>query len=240
MNERTDLIIGEKNREQINNSLIVLAGLGGVGGTSLEIFIRFGFKNFILIDCDTFEESNLNRQLLSSLQDIGKYKTEVAEKRIKQINTDTKVKLLNNKIEFNDDYISFLCTVITEFKNSSCLKNIIVADAIDDVLGKCALYRASHLLNAPVYSSMGAGRTLFSNITTKPLLESYSCPLARATREACRKNLKEDEYKSVKALFCPIPTDIKQISNIIPSSVTQTFNMGLYLATTVIKELLEH
>ena len=64
MNERTDLIINKHEREIINKTLFVITGLGGVGGTALEVILRFGALNYYLIDGDIFEESNLNRQIL--------------------------------------------------------------------------------------------------------------------------------------------------------------------------------
>lgn len=88
---RTKLLIGDKNLEKLNNANILVFGLGGVGGGAVESLARMGIGNFTLVDNDVFSQSNLNRQLLSTYDTIGKEKTEIAKARILSINPACKV-----------------------------------------------------------------------------------------------------------------------------------------------------
>ena len=91
--ERTKKIIGDEGVEKLNKSSVLIVGIGGVGGSSLEMLSRSGILNIAIMDYDTFEESNLNRQVLSLNNNIGKYKVDVAEKRIKLINKGELIKV---------------------------------------------------------------------------------------------------------------------------------------------------
>ena len=99
MNERTDLIINKQEREIINKTLFVITGLGGVGGTALEVILRFGALNYYLIDGDIVEESNLNRQMLWKRDNIGKLKTEEGEKHIRDLSPNSKIKICSEMIK---------------------------------------------------------------------------------------------------------------------------------------------
>ena len=82
---RFELIIGEKINDVINSKVLVL-GLGGVGSYAVEALVRSGVGNIVLVDYDTVDISNLNRQLMTYHNNIGKFKTEVLLERIKSIN----------------------------------------------------------------------------------------------------------------------------------------------------------
>lgn len=243
MNERTDLLIGEANRQKISISLFVLSGLGGVGGTALEVLARFGAEHLFLIDGDTFEESNLNRQILSTKDSIGSLKTETAKKRILSINQNADVGIFSKRV--NENNISELIENVSAFKKtteSKCNHNLKVfyIDAIDDVRGKCLLYKAFlDNFDATIISSMGAGRNFYSplEITTLPL--THTCPLAKAVRIEAKKHLTVDKMNKITAIFGTEKTVAKPQDGILPSSITQTFNMGLMLARTTIEKALE-
>lgn len=82
MYDRLELLIGDKVRE-LKEKAVLLLGLGGVGGYSFESLLRSGIGTIIVVDNDRFEESNLNRQLLSNLNNIGNYKVDEALKEKK-------------------------------------------------------------------------------------------------------------------------------------------------------------
>lgn len=243
MNERTDLLIGDANRQKISISLFVLSGLGGVGGTALEILARFGAVHLFLIDGDAFEESNLNRQILSTKDSIGSLKTEVAMKRVLSINPDANVSIFSKRV--NENNVSELIENITTFKKTAevkCKHNLKVfyIDAIDDVKAKCLLYKAFlDNFDATIISSMGAGRNFYSPLQVAVLPLTHTCPLAKAVRNEAKKFLRVDEMNKVTAIFGTEKTAIKPQGGILPSSITQTFNMGLMLARTTIEKALE-
>ena len=236
MNERTDLIIDKEKRTLINNTLFVIAGLGGVGGTALEIVLRFGALNFFLIDGDVFEESNLNRQILSNRNNIGKLKTEEAKKHIFEISETAKTETYSKMI--NEENIDCLYNNIIRFYKSLKLNKIVLFDCIDDVKAKVALYKIFMKNDVIIVSSMGAGRTFSSVIEATTLDKTHSCPLARAVRTEARKHLNENEIKRVKAVFSSAVPLLMEQNGIIPSSVVQTFNMGVRVAEEALRNLM--
>ena len=81
---RSEIVIGKENVNKIKNASVLIVGLGGVGGSALEMIVRSGVGNIIIIDYDKFEESNINRQIICLNDNIGEYKTGEAFKRIKK------------------------------------------------------------------------------------------------------------------------------------------------------------
>ncbi len=90
MDERLIWLLGDK-LEIIKNKIILIIGLGGVGSYALETLARTYFNKLIIVDNDTIDITNLNRQLMSNIDNIGKYKTDVWEERIKKINPNCNV-----------------------------------------------------------------------------------------------------------------------------------------------------
>jgi len=133
MTSRLEILFGD-NLEKIINKTILIIGLGGVGSYALETLVRTGFKKIIIVDGDIIDISNLNRQLMSLTTNIGLNKTDVWEKRIKEINPNCEVikytsfitkdnlnMLFNNKI----DYVIDACDTLETKKEiiKYCLKN---------------------------------------------------------------------------------------------------------------------
>ena len=118
MFERTRKIIDDEKIDKLKNTSVLLVGVGGVGGSCLEMLIRSGINYITIIDFDDFEESNLNRQILSLTNNIGKSKVLIAEERIKLINPNTFVTIIDKKVDESlnlpiTDYIIDACDTIT-------------------------------------------------------------------------------------------------------------------------------
>ena len=118
--DRSIGLLGEENFNLIQDKVIAVFGLGGVGGTALEALARTGFKNFVLIDFDKVDPSNLNRQILYTAKDIGRNKVEAAKERILSINEEASIQVYNIKAQ--------------DFDFTQKIDYIV--DAIDDVEGK--------------------------------------------------------------------------------------------------------
>ena len=88
---RNIALLGEDGFNALQNKTVFIAGLGGVGGTAFEALVRSGIKNFIIVDRDIVDPSNLNRQLLYVAEDIGKDKVEIAKKRALMINDEVNI-----------------------------------------------------------------------------------------------------------------------------------------------------
>ena len=83
---RQELVIGKKAQKKLENSKIAIVGLGATGSLTSELLVRAGVKKLILIDRDYVESSNLQRQHMFVVSDIGESKVRVSEKYLKKIN----------------------------------------------------------------------------------------------------------------------------------------------------------
>lgn len=141
---RTELVLKD-NFEKIKNLKILLFGLGGVGGFVFELLLRLGVKEITIVDCDKFEESNLNRQLLCKYKNLGKSKVEEAIKRAKEIRKDVKIE-------------GFFERVTSENVKKFFIGDYdFVIDCIDDTKAKIAIILESDKKNIPIVCAMGTG-----------------------------------------------------------------------------------
>ena len=92
--DRTKLLIGEAGLEKLNNSKVAVFGIGGVGSFVVEGLARAGVGNFILIDNDIIDITNINRQIHATTRTIGKNKVDIMKKRVLEINPNAKVEVL--------------------------------------------------------------------------------------------------------------------------------------------------
>ena len=185
--ERTLGLLKEDTFNKIQNTKIVVAGLGGVGGTAFEALIRSGFINVMIIDFDKVSESNLNRQILYTFDDVGNYKTDCAKKRALSINNEANITSINENINELD------FKIIEEFAPD------IVIDAIDNVAGKIKLAKFSLANNIPIIMSLGmANRVDPSLVKLSTLDKTTHDPLAKKMRYEIRKeNLNTKDIKVV-------------------------------------------
>ena len=169
------MLLGNEKIDSFKDKVILLAGLGGVGGTALEALARSGFTNFVLVDFDKVDPSNLNRQILFTENDIGKEKTEIAKNRILSINCGLNVQIINQKIDNN-------------FVLPSDLKIDFIVDAIDYIPGKLWLIQLALKNNIPFISSQGMGNRIDpSMVKITNLNKTEGDPLARKIRYECRQ-----------------------------------------------------
>ena len=165
--ERSIGLLGEYNFNYIQDKVIAVFGLGGVGGTALEALARTGFKNFILIDFDIVDASNINRQILYTKGDIGRTKVDAARDRVHAINDFTNISIFKMKAQ--------------EFDFNQKIDFIV--DAIDDVEGKLYILKKAQELNIPSIMSLGmANRFDPSLVKIAKLNQTHSDPLAKKIR----------------------------------------------------------
>lgn len=172
MFERTRKIISEDEIKKLNSTSVLLVGMGGVGGSSFEMLIRSAIGKIIIVDYDTFEESNLNRQILSLKSNIGKSKVLVAKQRAKKINPSINILTINKKID--DDF--------------TIPKTDYIIDCCDDIKAKVLLASFAYKNNIKIISSCGTGnRVNPSMLKISNIWKTEYDPLAKKLRYELRK-----------------------------------------------------
>ncbi len=218
---RTRLLFGDTATDGLRAATVMVVGCGAVGSFAIEALARTGIGHIIVVDFDSVDESNINRQLFALDSTIGAAKVDVATARIHDINPDTRVTAYNMFWDENTDL-----DVRPDF----------VIDAIDTVPSKVALYKwcASH--NVPFVSSMGAALKMdVTQIKIAPISRTMVCPLAGRVRRATRE-LDLPDFPAVFSTERPAP--VSGHAKNMGSNVTVTGTFGLILANFVIKKLL--
>ena len=173
---RTQMLLGKEGINRLKKSKVMIVGLGAVGGYVLEALARSGVGNFILVDFDKFEESNINRQILATSETVGLKKTEVAKQRVLSINPSATIEIVDMFV--NNETIDELLSYQPDF----------AVDAIDALNPKCCLIQNLIQKNIPFISSMGAAlKTDVSKIKIGNLSNSKNCSLAKFVRKRLRK-----------------------------------------------------
>ena len=175
--ERTQLLVGAEGLARLFESSVAVIGLGGVGAYAAEMLCRAGVGHLILLDSDVVSESNKNRQLIALDSTIGKPKSAVLAERLKDINPDVRLTLINCYLEEGS-----IQQLLGEHKVD------FLVDAIDTLAPKIALIRYCVESGIPHVSSMGAGAKFDATaVRLADLSKSYNCPLAYILRKKLRK-----------------------------------------------------
>lgn len=238
MFSRTELLIGRENIEKLKKAKVAIFGIGGVGSYVVEALARAGIGNFILVDKDKVDITNINRQIIATTKTVGRDKVEISKERILEINPDVNVVtykqfyMPDNKIELTKD-VSY------------------IVDAIDTVSAKIALVEEADRLSIPIISSMGTGNKLDpTKFEVSDIYKTSVCPLAKVMR----KELKKRNIKKLKVVYSkeePLKINkneknmntIKNIDNTrskhIPGSISFVPSVaGLIIASEVVKDII--
>ena len=220
--ERTSLLLPA---EKLKSKCIAVFGIGGVGSYTAEALVRAGIGTIILVDSDTVQTSNINRQLIALHSTIGQKKIEAAQKRYLDINPELTIYT----------YDTFILPENTEnFFDSLPVKPDYIADCIDTVSGKLAIIEKANALRIPIISCMGTGNKLHpEQFRIADISKTSVCPLCRVMR----RELKERGIRKLDVLFSeetPIATGESTIGSVsfVPSVA------GLLIAGHIIRNLL--
>ncbi|MDR0368285.1 MAG: tRNA threonylcarbamoyladenosine dehydratase [Bacteroidales bacterium] len=186
--DRTRLLLGEEKLTLLQQSHVLVVGLGGVGACVAEMLCRAGIGTLTLVDGDTVDTTNRNRQLPALLSTEGEYKTDVLKKRLLDINPDIRLNIICEFI--CDDRIAQIVSMDTYHY---------IVDAIDSISPKTFLLKEAVNQNIPVVSAMGAGgKTDPSKIQVADISKTYQCPLAACIRKRLKKL---GVQKGIRAVF---------------------------------------
>lgn len=219
---RTERLIGKDALKKLQNSNIIIFGLGGVGSYTAEALARSGVGKMTVVDKDTVDITNINRQLYALHSTVGKPKAEVAKSRILDINPECDVTAVQKMYlpETSEDFM------LSQYDY--------IIDAIDNVTAKIDLAVKAEQFGIPIISSMGTGNKL--NPTEFKISDIYKtsvCPLCRVMRS----HLKKQGVRKLKVLYSeetPI-TDGERT----PASISFVPSVaGLIIAGEVIKDII--
>lgn len=226
---RTELLIGNEGRNRLAQSKVAVFGVGGVGSFTVEALARAGVGSLTLIDFDTINETNLNRQIHAFRSTIGRPKVEVLRERILDINCQIQVRVYQEFIQ--EENVDRLIDNNYDY----------LVDAIDTVTGKLLLIERALKVGVPIVSSMGAGNRLDpTQFIIDDISKTSGCPLARIMRRELKKRGIERGLKVVYSTAPLVPVFVpKDNSKINIGSISYVPPVaGLYLAYQVINDLL--
>ncbi len=224
---RTSALIGGKALEKLTKSRVAVFGIGGVGGYALEALVRSGVGEVHIIDGDTVNITNLNRQIIATVDTVDMPKTVAAKERMLKINPNLKVFTYQTFYsEENKDLIDF-----SEFDY--------IVDAIDDVNAKVLIALKAKEADVPLISSMGFGNKIEPTmIEVADLKKTSVCPLARTMR----RRLKDAGITSLKVVYSKEEPKVGRNSDgtrVLASIAFVPSAAGLTIASEVIKDLIK-
>jgi tRNA A37 threonylcarbamoyladenosine dehydratase len=175
--QRTRLLLGEEKMERLQQAHVLVVGLGGVGAYAAEMICRAGVGRMTIVDADTVQPTNINRQLPALHSTMGKEKAEVLAARFKDINPDIQLTVL--PVFLKDDNIPELL---------DAARYDFIVDAIDTLAPKCYLIAEALKRHIKIVSSMGAGaKSDITQIRFADIWDTYHCGLSKAVRKRLQK-----------------------------------------------------
>lgn len=226
---RTYLLLGAEAMEALKNSHVAVFGVGGVGSFSAEAIVRSGIGEITLIDFDTVDITNINRQIPALTTTVGELKTLVMKQRLLSINPELKINIFSEK---------YLPENSEEFFR---VRYDYVVDAIDIVTSKIHLIKTCRERGIPVISSMGMGnKTDPTKIQITDLSKTSVCPLAKVMRKELRDRgithldvvySTENARKPVESISSAGKREVAASCAFVPSVG------GLFMASFVIRKL---
>lgn len=226
---RTMMIYGEDAISLLKNKKVAIFGIGGVGGYVTEALARSGIGKFVLVDNDVVSLSNINRQIIATLDTVGQYKVDVMKKRILSINDEAQIEV--KKCFFLDNEENF------DFSSYDY-----IIDAIDTVSAKIKLAEIATRLNIPLISSMGTGNKINPmGFIITDINKTEMDPLAKVMRYELRKRgiSKLKVCYSKEKPLVPLIKEVNEKTNKVTpgSSAFVPSSAGLLIASEVIKDL---
>lgn len=231
--QRTRLLLGEEKMERLQQAHVLVVGLGGVGAYAAEMICRAGVGRMTIVDADTVQPTNINRQLPALHSTMGREKAEVLAARFKDINPDIQLTVL--PVFLKDDNIPELL---------DAARYDFIVDAIDTLAPKCYLIAEALKRHIKIVSSMGAGaKSDITQIRFADIWDTYHCGLSKAVRKRLQKlGIKRKlpvvfstEQADPKAVLLTEDEQNKKSTCGTVSYMPAVF--GCYLAEYVIKKL---
>lgn len=230
--ERTCQLVGPEQMERYRQARVLVVGVGGVGGYAAELLVRGGVGHLTLVDADSVQPSNINRQLCALHSTVGRRKVEILSERFREINPDIDLTVLPEYLEAER---------VPELLDAQ--KYDFIVDAIDTIAPKCALIMEALKRKISIVCSMGAGaKTDITKVQFADIWETYHCGLSKAVRTRLKK---EGVRRKVPVVFSSEQADpnaVLRVNERNKKSTTGTISympavFGCYLAQYVLTRL---
>ncbi len=214
-------------QEQINKLIsanIIVFGVGGVGSAVANFLVRSGVQNLSVVDYDTIDTTNINRQLVANLNNVGKLKVDEIKKQLKSLNKNLKIK-------------TFPIKYGSETKNLINLQNYdYVVDCIDDLNAKKLLIIEANNCNVPIICAMGAGNRYseLPNFEIADISKTSYDPIAKILRKFCASegikhlNVCYTKQKAVK-------NDCKKVASVVYYPISMACAITAFVVNNIIK-----
>ena len=230
--QRTEILIGKEGTRILATSRVAVFGVGGVGSFVVEALARVGIGSFLLIDFDTVDITNVNRQIPALSDTVGKAKVKVMADRVRQINPQAVVNTLQ-----------IFCTAENIAPMIAAEKLDYIVDAVDNVTAKIHIILSAQAQDIPVISSMGAGNKLDPGcFVLSDISKTHTCPLARDVRKTLRKYGIHEGVQVVFSTEKPLQPKEKLFTDsgkAVPGSISfMPSTAGLLMAGAVVNNLL--
>ena len=221
---RLESLIGKSNLSKIENTYILVVGLGGVGSYAAEALVRSGILNIIIVDYDVVDITNLNRQNIALHSTIGKYKVDVLKDRLLDINPNLNIKTY--RTFFDDNCKDKILSNKIDF----------IVDCCDSVDSKKMLIKEALIRKIDIISSMGTANKLDpTKLEIVDIRKTFNDPLAKKIR----KFINDEKIKEKVMVLSSTEVPVKK-GNILGSTAFVPSSAGLLIASYVINKIISN
>lgn len=218
-------LIGKENFNKITSKKVIVFGVGGVGGYVVEMLTRSGISNLTIVDFDTINITNINRQIISLSSNIGKLKVDEFEKRIKDINPNINLQTISKRLTEDN---------IEDF--NLCEYDYVI-DCIDSFKDKLSLIKYCSKNNIKIISSMGAGNRY--KPTNYQVLDIYKTKNDAMARKL-RNSLKKMGINKLKVCCCDTLSDNETDKTKVYSMSYNVALCGITISSFIINDIIKN
>ncbi len=221
--DRFSMMLSDKEKKNLLSKSIIVFGVGGVGGSVAHMLARSGIQHMAIVDFDTVDITNINRQIIANHNNLGQAKVDVCEQQLKEINPNIKIQKYNLKLNEN----SILEIPLNEFDY--------IVDCIDDIKAKKLLISYADINKKPILCAMGAGNRYkdIPNFEIADISKTSYDPIAKILRKYCAS----ERIKKLSVCYTKQKAT-KFDCNTIGSVVYYTMNMATVMCAKIVNDII--